>query len=198
MFFLSKAKILLQKNQYPSSFFDPLIKKTIHAIVSKYEKPTEIEEDNKTEEKLIFVQYRGKLSDQFEISLKKLEIPCKVVFTLRKLKTLLPSLKPKVDESLRSKVVSKIECPCCHACYVGQTSRHLLCRIREHRRRSSPVGEHFSTCNVQLSMNDVKIIASTFRSVYYLMTLEALLINDIKPSINTKDEYRSRALVIKF
>jgi len=39
-----------------------------------------------------------------------------------------------------------------------------------------------------LSVNDVKIIASTFRSVHHLMTLEALLINDIKPSLNTKDE----------
>ena len=29
------------------------------------------------------------------------------------------------------------------------------------------------------------------------MTLEALFIKDIKPSINTKDEFRSRALTIK-
>jgi len=132
-----KQKILFQNK----SFFDPLIKKTIQAIVSRYQKTTEMEEDKNTEEKLIFVQYR--VSDQFEKSLTKLEIPCKVIFTLRKLKTLLRSLKPKVDESLRSKVVYKIECPCCHTCYVDQTSRHLLCRIREHRRRSSPVGEHF-------------------------------------------------------
>jgi len=31
-------------------------------------------------------------------------------------------------------------------------------------------------------------------STYHLMTLEALYIKSIKPSINTKDEYRSRAL----
>jgi len=34
-------------------------------------------------------------------------------------------------------------------------------------------------------------------STYHLMTLEALYIKSIKPSINTKDEYRSRALTIK-
>ena len=45
-------------------------------------------------------------------------------------------------------------------------------------------------------MENVKVIASTFKSINYLMTLEALL-KDIKPTINTKDEYRSRALVIK-
>ena len=41
------------------------------------------------------------------------------------------------------------------------------------------------------------VIASTFKSINYLMTLEALFIKDIKPTINTKDEYLSRALVIK-
>ena len=91
---------------------------------------------------------------------------------MKKLKTVLPSLKPKVDVPLRSRVVYKITCPCCTACYVGQTIRHLLYRIREHRRPSTPVGAH-------------------------LTTLEALCINEINPSLNTKDEYRSRALVIK-
>jgi len=75
---LSKANILLQNNQYPPSFFDPLIKKTIQAIVSRCVKTTELKEDKNTEQKLIFVQYRSKASDQFEKSLKKLEIPCKV------------------------------------------------------------------------------------------------------------------------
>ena len=46
-------------------------------------------------------------------------------------------------------------------------------------------------------MENVKVIASTFKSINYLMTLEALFIKDIKPTINTKDEYRSHALVIK-
>ena len=48
------------------------------------------------------------------------------------------------------------------------------------------------------TMNNVNIVASSLKSSNHLMTLEALLINDIKPSLNTKDEYRSRALVIKF
>ena len=41
-------------------------------------------------------------------------------------------------------------------------------------------------------------IASAFWSITFLMTLEALHINDIKLSPNAKDEYGSRALVIKF
>ena len=66
-------------------------------------------------------------------------------------------------------------CPCCQACYVGQTSRHLLYRLREHKRKNSPVGEHFQKCNSELTMENVKVIASTFKSINYLMTLEALL-----------------------
>ena len=40
----------------------------------------------------------------------KLKAPCKVVITLRKTKTVLPSLKPPVDKLLRSGVVYKTQC----------------------------------------------------------------------------------------
>ena len=67
---------------------------------------------------MIFLQFRGKVSENFEAGLKKLKAPCKVIFGMKKLKTVLPSLKPKVDVPLRSRVVYKITCPCCTACYV--------------------------------------------------------------------------------
>ena len=81
--------------------------------------------------------------------------------------------------------------------YVGQTSRHLLNRIKEHRTKVIPVGSQFTLCNHTLEMEDVCILAGCVRSVVRLMTLEALWINFIKPSLNTKEEYRSRTLVIK-
>ena len=46
-------------------------------------------------------------------------------------------------------------------------------------------------------MDDVKVIVTSTKSVYNLMTLESLYIRKIKPTINTKDEYKSRNLVIK-
>ena len=126
----------------------------------------------------------------------KLNPPCKITFTVRKLKTCLPSLKPQVDKGFRSGVVYKISCTRCHSCYVGQTSRHLINRIKEHR-RAGPVGKHIKECAMDdLEIDNVVILASS-KFTHQLMTLEALLINDIKPSLNTKDEYRSRALVIK-
>ena len=47
-------------------------------------------------------------------------------------------------------------------------------------------------------MEEVEILATTSREEWYRLTLEALFIEELKPSLNTKDEYRSRALTIKF
>ena len=109
-----------------------------------------------------------------------------MILTLQKTKNALPSLKPPTEIALKGGVVYKITCPGCSSCYVGQTTRHLLNRVREHKRSGTPVGNHFRGCNKELTMDDVTIIASSTKSVYHLMTLEAILINTIKPIINKK------------
>ena len=55
----------------------------------------------------VFIQYRGKSSDHFANSLHKCQAPCRVIMTLRKLKTVMPSLKPPVEKVLRSGVIYK-------------------------------------------------------------------------------------------
>ena len=116
---------------------------------------------------------------------------------LRKLKTVLPSLKAPVEKSLKSGVVYEICCSRCNSRYVGQSSRHLTTRIKEHSRVSALVGSHFLQCGVKLTLDDVKILA-TSQTIKHLMILEAIFINDTKPVLNTKDEYKSHTLVIKF
>ena len=154
-------------------------------------------ENNTIEETKIFIEYRGRESDVFNRSLRNAGAPVKVVFRLRKIKTVLPSLKAEIEKCYKSGVVYQIICPCCKACYVGQTNRHTLQRIKEHQRASSPVGRHLEACNTTITMDDVIILAQTNKSEDYLMTLEALFINDLKPTLNKKDEYKSRALTIK-
>ena len=56
---------------------------------------------------------------------------------------------------------------------------------------------HLSQCHVTMKDEDVEILQSTSRGDAYLLTLEALHIQELKPTINTKDEYRSRTLTIK-
>ena len=42
------------------------------------------------------------------------------------------SVKEPVPFDLRSRVVYKFLCAGCKACYIGETSRHLSTRVREH------------------------------------------------------------------
>ena len=149
---------------------------------------------------MIRIQYRGKLSDDYSRTLRDLNAPCTVVFTLRKMKTTLPSLKVEVEKALKSRIVYKISCPRCASCYVGQTDRHLLVRFKEHLRPSQPLGKHVRQCETSVDFNDksaVSILHATHGSILQLMTHEALWIREIKPSINTKDEYKRRKLTIR-
>ena len=61
---------------------------------------------------------------------------------------------------------------------------HLFYRLREHKRNGSLVGNHFRSCECELSIENVKILTTTYKSVYHLMTLEALFIDAIKPGLN--------------
>ena len=120
--------------------------------------------------------------------------PCKVIFTLRKLKTVLPSLKEPVEKNLRSGIVYKIMCSHCEVCYVGKTRRHLQARVQEHLRRKGPVKTHLEKCVDGISEDSVEILGSTTKGEVHLLTLEALWIREIKPFLNTQDTMRSRDL----
>ena len=54
-------------------------------------------------------------------------------------------------------------------------------------------------CTVKsLQLSDIEILISTNGEVEHLLTVEALYIRDINLKLNTKDEYCSRELIIKF
>ena len=99
---------------------------------------------------------------------------------------------------MKSRIVYELTCPRCSACYVGQTGRHIQTRLKEHLQRAGPMKNHLAKCNATLTSDQVAILHSTSRGENFLLTLEALHIRERKPSINTKYEYRSKELVIKF
>ena len=99
---------------------------------------------------------------------------------------------------LRNGNVYKINCPGCTACYVGQSVRHLQARFVEHKNNQGPMRTHYLNCGVKaLSDDDIEIIGSNRKSEDHLLTLEALFLREIKPEINTKEEYKRKTLVIK-
>ena len=108
----------------------------------------------------LFVQYRGKCTEQYARVLHNLQAPCKFIMTLRKLKTVLPPLKPHVEWSMRSGVIHQITCLRCQVPYFGQTDRHLVTHFKEHRDMSSlPLAMHFADCNLMMEEEDVVILA---------------------------------------
>ena len=100
---------------------------------------------------------------------------------------------------IRSGIVYKFTCSRCMACYVGQTSRHLKVRADEHRtKKAQPIAKHVKRCNGSVSYDDFEILAYISRGEDHLLTLEALWIRDLNPSINTKDEfYKQKDLTIR-
>ena len=143
-----------------------------------------------------FDQYRERSTQNFASRLKKL-CDIQIIFTTRKLRTCLPTLKSPFLRNLKSHVVYKVTCNACSSIYVGQTSRHVTTRISEHRKKDSPVGQHLveycgTTHNVKWEILDA------CRGVEKLMTIEAIYIKKQKPQLNKRDENCERELTLKY
>jgi len=142
------AKEILEQNQYPAEFYDPIISNTIDKLKSATtttNQPVSATEPVATTPKHLYrIQYRGKATDNYVKKLREANAPIQPVITLRKLRSFLPSLKEPVSSKLATLLVYKIKCPSCPACYVGWTNRHLTTRFGEHcSKRAGPVRRHF-------------------------------------------------------
>ena len=195
---LMKAQKILRDNQYPTGFIEKITSHTLDNILAPVKsglpvKPNRPKADLNIGLKLM---YNGPSSITFAKNLKKTLEPLaslNVYFTTTKLMSNLPSLKAIVPKPIRSHLVYEISCSACCGTYVGQTIRHLDVRIREHKNKSTPVGQHFSNCGLNLSLEDVRILA-TEQHPKTLLALEAVLIRRKKPNLNTRDEFRSHTL----
>ena len=110
----------MENNQCPPSFYNPIIKKCLNDALSENE-PDKKDETDQPGDKMFFLRYRGKLSTKFEQSLRKIGAPCKMIFTIKKIKSVLPSIKPSIEKAFKSGVVYQICCLRCQSFYVGQT-----------------------------------------------------------------------------
>ena len=160
-------------------------------------KDTEDEE----ERKMIFIQYRGVITDRFVQRLKETGAPIKPILTLRKIKTVMPSLKQKVDKVVTSNLIYKFKCPNCQVSYVGMTTRHLCTRVNEHRNykgEQAVIRSHTQECmGRDPTVDDFTILKTVQGDTLYLSVREALFIRENKPELNTRDEFRGRELRMK-
>ena len=98
------------------------------------------------------------------------------------------SVKDPVPLDLRSRVVYKFLCAGCNACYIGETSRHLSTRVREHlsRDRNSHVYQHLQqsqACRCLANKNCFSIVDCAPNKLQ-LMLKEAMQIKWENPTLN--------------
>ena len=87
-----------------------------------------------------------------------------MIFTLKKLRTVMPSLKESIERNLKSRLVHvyKITFSHCNVCDVGKTRRHLQVRFKEHLKKG-PVKAHLEKCVGSFALENVDILGSTSR-----------------------------------
>ena len=198
---IKKWKEEMERNQYPPSFYEDIVKETITKIIEgskpRVNSGSSERTNNReqTEKPTLLIQYRGHITDIFSKRLRR-TAPISVINTTRKLRSVLPSLKSPVPKELRSRVVYQIECSGCNSRYVGQTVRHLQTRLAEHLKIGKPVGEHIRECTGDINNHNARILDQCNDS-NKLLTLEALHISRLKPGLNAREEYRQRVLTIK-
>ena len=121
------------QNQYPKNWSDRVVFETLNKIIEG-KKNLEVKASEPRKDKwlkdsppLLKMQYRGNPSQLLAAKFRLISGAQKL-FTTRKLKTNLPSLKTSFARELRSKVVYKFRCSGSNSTYVGQTVRHLATR----------------------------------------------------------------------
>ena len=199
---LDKAIEILERNQYPPSFYQPVIKDTLEKIIrppeEKSEDPITEPTTVTTQKYKIYLQYRGLPTGDFIRGLHRINAPVIAISKMRKITTLLPSLKSPVESRIRSGVIYNFPCSVCNDSYVGYTTRNLCVRTGEHVNNAGPVKWHLKECGVRkYDRSLVEVLAVSNRGEEYLKTLESLHQYFLKPhkgQINTRYEVKSRPL----
>ena len=192
---MKSAKIVLQKNEFPSQLIDKNVKIYLDQK-NKDKEDTLLENDNCRYYKL---PYLGRISEYTEKKLKQLikqfckkTTSIKLAFKPDKISNYF-SIKDKHLEALRSNVVYKFSCAGCNSSYVGYTTRHLSTRIREHLStdKNSHIFKHLNAskeCKCKSSELLFTILDSA-QTKLALRLKESMWIKWINPNLNIQKEH---------
>ena len=192
---VKKLIFLLRKNCFPSWVID----KIIHRYLSKKMNPSLTGRDassnsGKTSTHFYKLSYVGRFSEIAQTKLRQLlkhyckaDLDIKLVFSTFKLRNMF-SVKDSVPQGLRSRVVYKFSCAGCNASYIGETTRHLRTRAREHllSDKSSHVYRHLQSsraCHDSCNTECFTILDSA-ASKFQIKIKEALHIKWENPILN--------------
>ena len=148
-------------NQYPESWLSRVASHALEKMIREGKNKKNVAEKKKSCDyssdlpPILMVQYRGNHSQTLAKKVRDITNAL-IMFTTRKLKTCMPSLKSSFSSELKSKVVYILECCGCKSISVGQTVRHLTTRIEEHRKEDTPVGQHIRHCGSESGESELK------------------------------------------
>ena len=157
--------LILRKNLFPSH----IVERVIGQYIAKTQTVSSIPANPPSNSTHFFkLPYVGPFSIVAQNRLRKLlkrycnNLDVKLAFSSFKIRSMF-SVKGPVPVELRSNVVYKFTCASCNSCFVGETSRHLSTRIREHlnRDRTSHIFQHLQqseACRSSCSAECFKVI----------------------------------------
>ena len=187
-------KDMLLRNGYPLTVYE----RCVNTFLRKIFQPKPVTVTVPGRPITIGLQYIGKNSLNVRAPLRRLVTKLysnkelKIYFRSAQKMSSLFCIKDSTPFALRSKVVFCYTCAGCDASYIRKTSRHLHTRICEHlgilaisRSLKTPVfsaiREH--NCSVRPSDESFTILTSGISDMD-ILTREALLIRELKPSLN--------------
>ena len=179
---------IFKKNQYPESLINRVVKSYLNNAQNS-NTSTSTNDTSTIYFKLPFLNISNFTQRKVRMLAKKYckNLNIKLAFSSFKIKNLI-TVKDCVPRSLRSCVVYKFICAGCNSVYIGETSRHLSTRVREHlfTDKNSHIFKHLkssSTCKDACGEGCFRVLDSA-SSHHNLRIKEALHIMWERPNLN--------------
>ena len=186
----------LKRNAFPQHIIDKISheyadKKTNNILSERNNCPDDKSSQTRDTRyfKLPFIGFYSKLTERKLQNLVKRfckDLNIKLVFSSFKIKNMFGN-KDSIPSDLLSSVVYKFSCAACNSCYIGETTRHITTRVKEHTTdKNSHIFKHLQNsplCKSQFTPDCFKVIDKA-NSTFSLKLKEALHIKKQKPDLN--------------
>ena len=186
----------MRRNNYPKKFVQNIINCNLHKRNSI---APNLNEGNNSKEIFINLKYAGKKGEQLMSKMKKrvsnsLEdgVKLKVVYNLAKLSQYF-NVKDSVPQKYKTDLVYKCTCPKidCNEPYISETERRFDERILNQNKwdKKSQIYIHSSeNSHPHVGLDNFQIVGRYYGNRIKRKICEALLINELKPSLNKQNK----------
>jgi hypothetical protein len=199
-----KLKEILKRNNYPEKLLDKLISKFLNKVFEKRDPvltvPRRVIRVILPFLGSVSLNVKEKLTRSFRSNFPTCNL--QVVFKTGSRMSSWFKFKDVFPKSLISGVVYEYKCPRCNSRYIGSTYRYFEKRLEEHLHVSALTGkplrgiqiwapmDHSRKCEVMNTRDNFSIVCKE-PNRYLLRIKENLIINQLKPSLNTMmDSYQ--------